>query len=54
VTVRAAEDSAEWLEAEEVIADALSNVPVTHVFDAAPEIMRALEAAGFVVTKQAP
>lgn len=47
------EGSVEWLEAEEVIGDALANIPATHIFteDCPQEIMRALEAAGFIVIK---
>jgi hypothetical protein len=46
------EQDAEWAEAEEVIADALASLPGTDIFDSATEIMRALEAAGFVVIRR--
>jgi hypothetical protein len=48
------EGTVEWLEAEEVIGDALANIPITNIFtEAAPrEIMRALETAGFIVLKR--
>ena len=48
------EGSIDWLEAEEVIGDALMNIPITDIWsEQTPmEIMRALEAAGFIVIKR--
>jgi len=49
-----AEGTSDWLEAEDVIGDAISSLPVGDLFedDGPREIMRALEAAGFIVLKR--
>lgn len=48
------EGTSDWLEAEDVIGDALSYIAIADLFDddAPREIMCALEAAGFIVLKR--